>query len=119
MASSTASSTSAAANLAAVAAHRRALVTDRTGMAFTGTIASGHAVSTSARSYPLGSSSSTDQTRPQPARPTKEVLLSLHPRTPRADTRVGDPPTSHHRYHATREVNPPHSTLSTIRRSLH
>src|SRR5207244_4427186 len=67
MASSTASSTCAAAKLAAVAAHRRALVTDRTGMAITGTIASGHAASMSARRYPSASRSSVLQTRLHPA----------------------------------------------------
>lgn len=105
MASSTASSTCAAAKLVAVTAHRAVLVTVRTGMAITGTIANGHAASTSARPYLLGSKSSVDQTTPYPARPTKEVLLNLHPE-PRVlnPPGVGDSTPPSHRYHPTREV---------------
>jgi hypothetical protein len=88
MASSTASSTCAAAKLAAVAARRPAPVTDRTGMAITGTISSAHAASTSAKPCPLGSSSSVDHTRLHPANSAKEVLLTPERTNPGTDTRA-------------------------------
>src|SRR6266508_599323 len=104
----TASSTCAAANLAAVAAHPPVLVTGRTG-----TIASGHAASTSARLYPLGSSSSADQITPRPAKPTKEVMLSPEHPTPEADTRAGHQ-TIRPSLSCDPGGKPPHSTPSTI-----
>src|SRR5690349_21290713 len=114
MASSTASSTYAAAKQAAVAAHPPALVTDRTGMAFTGTIASGHVASTSARRYPPASSSSVLQTTRHPAGPPKEVMLSPELPTPGTHTR------DRRRDHSL-SCDPggkrPHSPPSTIRHS--
>jgi hypothetical protein len=124
MASSTASNTCAAANLAAVAAHPPVPVMDRTGTAITGTTANAHAVSTSARLYRSASSSSLLQTTPLAAGPAREVTLTPEhqPRalipgsTPtrlaimrpgRYTAEVSTPLTIRHSLHPRRPSNPP------------